>query len=212
VLDAKVGKGQYLIFLTADHGAAHNADYMKQHELPADFWYSARMTDSLNKMLNAKFHVASLVRSTQNYQVNFDLNKIANENLNFDAVKNATVDYLVRQPGVSFAANMDFIGRYPIPRHLQEMMINGYYFKRSGQVQIILNPGWYDAYAKTGTTHGTWNPYDTHIPLIWYGWNIKPGKSNREVYMTDISPTVSALLHIQMPNGSIGHVIEEVVR
>jgi predicted AlkP superfamily pyrophosphatase or phosphodiesterase len=212
VLDTKIGKGQYLIFLTADHGAAHNPDFMKQHGLPADFWYNARITDSLNKMLNVKFHVASLVRSTQNYQVNFDLNKIANENLNFDAIKNATVDYLVRQPGISFAANMDFIGRYPIPRHLQEMMINGYYFKRSGQVQIILNPGWYDAYARTGTTHGTWNPYDTHIPLLWYGWNIKPGKSNRELYMTDISPTVAALLHIQMPSGSIGHVIEEVVR
>ena len=211
MLDTKIGKGQYLVFLTADHGAAHNPDFMKQHELPGDFWYSARITDSLNRMLNTKFHVGSLVRSTQNYQVNFDLNKITNENLNFDAVKNATVDYLVRQPGISFAANMDFIGRYPIPRHLLEMMINGYYFKRSGQVQIILNPGWYDAYARTGTTHGTWNPYDTHIPLLWYGWNIKPGKSNREMYMTDISPTVAALLHIQMPNGSIGHVIEEVV-
>ena len=211
MLDTKIGKGQYLVFLTADHGVAHNPDFMKQHELPADFWYNARITDSLNRMLNAKFHVASLVRSTQNYQVNFDLNKIANENLNFDAVKNATVDYLMKQPGISFAANMDFIGRYPIPKRLQEMMTNGYYFKRSGQVQIILNPGWYDAYARTGTTHGTWNPYDTHIPLLWYGWNIKPGKSNREVYMTDIAPTVAALLHIQMPNGSIGHVIDEVV-
>jgi predicted AlkP superfamily pyrophosphatase or phosphodiesterase len=211
MLDTKIGKGQYLVFLTADHGAAHNPDFMKQHELPADFWYNARIADSLNKMLNIKFHVASLVRSIQNYQVNFDLNKIGSENLNFDAVKNATVDYLVRQPGISFAANMDFIGRYPIPKHLQEMMINGYYFKRSGQVQIILNPGWYDAYARTGTTHGTWNPYDTHIPLLWYGWSIKPGKSDREVYMTDISPTLAALLHIQMPNGSIGHVIEEVV-
>ena len=184
---------------------------MKAHELPAEFWFNSPMTDSLNKMLLAKFHVASLVRSTMNYQVNFDLNKIAGENLNFDMIKNATVDYLMRQPGVSFAANMDFIGRYPIPKRLQEMMINGYYFKRSGQVQIVLNPGWFDAYSRTGTTHGTWNPYDTHIPLLWYGWNIKPGKLNREVYMTDISPTLAALLHIQMPNGSIGHVIEEVV-
>ena len=92
------------------------------------------------------------------------------------------------------------------------MMINGYYFKRSGQVLIILTPGWYDAYSKTGTTHGTWNPYDTHIPLLWYGWNIKPGKLNREVNMTDISATLAALLHIQMPNGCIGHVIEEIVR
>jgi predicted AlkP superfamily pyrophosphatase or phosphodiesterase len=212
MLDSKIGKGQYLVFLTADHGVAHNIDFMKAHELPAEFWFSARITDSLNKMLSEKFKVASLVRSIMNFQVNFDLNKIATENLNFDMVKNATVDYLMRQPGISFAANMDFIGRYPIPKGLQEMMINGYNFKRSGQVQIILNPGWFDAYSKTGTTHGTWSPYDTHIPLLWYGWNIKPGKLNREVYMMDISPTLAALLHIQMPNGCVGHVIEELVQ
>ncbi len=107
---------------------------------------------------------------------------------------------------------MAAIGRPPVPEPLRTMMTNGYNFKRSGQVQIILNAGWYEAFSKLGTTHGTWSPYDTHIPLIWYGWNIKPGKLNREVYMTDISATLAALLHIQMPNGCIGHVIEEIVR
>ena len=75
---------------------------------------------------------------------------------------------------------------------------------------IVLNAGLFDAYSKTGTTHGTWNPYDTHIPLLWYGWNIKHGATNREVYMTDISATLAALLHIQMPNGCIGKVIEDL--
>jgi phosphopentomutase len=64
----------------------------------------------------------------------------------------------------------------------------------------------------TGTTHGEWNPYDAHIPLLWYGWTIKPGHSNQEVYMTDIAPTVAALLHIQMPNGAIGKPIEAITR
>jgi predicted AlkP superfamily pyrophosphatase or phosphodiesterase len=212
MLDSKIGKGQWLFFLTADHGVAHNIDFMKEHGLPADFWYNSRVADSLNKMLAARFNVSSLIRSIVNYQVNFDLNKITAGNLNFDAIKNATVDYLMRQPGISFAANMDFIGRYPIPKRLQEMMINGYYFKRSGQVQIVLNPGWFDAYSRTGTTHGTWNPYDTHIPLVWYGWGIKQGKLNREVYMTDIAATLASMLRIQMPNGCIGHVIEEAIK
>jgi phosphopentomutase len=57
-----------------------------------------------------------------------------------------------------------------------------------------------------------WNPYDAHIPLLFYGWNIKPGKTNRETYMTDISPTLAALLHIQMPSGSVGKVLGEVVK
>jgi len=212
MLDAKVGKGQYLVFLTADHGAAHSVGFMQQHELPADFWYSRQTADTLNKILVAKFKITSLVRSVMNYQVNFDLNKIAAENLDFDAVKKFVVEFLQRQPEILFAADMAAIGRPSIPEPLRTMMTNGYYFKRSGQVQIILNPGWYDTFNRIGTTHGTWNPYDAHIPLIWFGWNIKPGKLNREVHMTDIAPTLAAMLRIQMPNGNVGRVIEEVVK
>ena len=92
------------------------------------------------------------------------------------------------------------------------MLNNGYYPKRNGDIQIILQSHYLDAYSMTGTTHGLWNPYDTHIPLLWYGWGIKQGKLNRETYMTDIAPTIAALLKIQMPSGSVGHVISEVLK
>ena len=68
------------------------------------------------------------------------------------------------------------------------MMVNGYNFKRSGQIQIVLNPGWFGSESKTGTSHGTWSPNDTHIPLLWYGWNIKHGTSNREMYHVRYCP------------------------
>jgi predicted AlkP superfamily pyrophosphatase or phosphodiesterase len=212
MLDTRIGTGQYLLFLTADHGVAHNIGFMQQHHLPADFWYERPLTDTLNKILAAKFSNEKLILSILNYQVNFDLNKINSRHLDFDAIKKTTVDFLQQQPGILFAVDMATVGRPSVPEQLKSMMINGYYFKRSGQVQIILNPGWFEGYGKTGTTHGSWNPYDTHIPLLWYGWKIKPGKTNREVYMTDISATLAALLHIQMPNGCIGHVIEEVLK
>ncbi|MDR0544018.1 MAG: alkaline phosphatase family protein, partial [Odoribacteraceae bacterium] len=61
-------------------------------------------------------------------------------------------------------------------------------------------------------THGTWNPYDSHIPLLWMGWGIRHGHSNEEVYMTDIAPTVAALLRVQMPNGCIGKPIADVLK
>jgi hypothetical protein len=209
-LDAKVGKGQWLAFLSADHGAAHAISYMQQHNLPSNFWRGAPLTDSLNRILLAKFGTAGLVRSISSYQVNFDLQKISSGNLDFSAIKQAAIDFLQRQPEISFAVDMAWIGKAPVPERLKTMMINGYNFKRSGQVEIVLNPGSFESSSKTGTTHGAWNPYDTHIPLIWYGWNIKHGSSNREMYMYDIAPTLAALLHIQMPNGCIGKVIEEV--
>jgi len=91
------------------------------------------------------------------------------------------------------------------------MVINGYNQKLSGDIQYIYKPQYFEGSNK-GTTHGLWNPYDSHIPLLFYGWGIKKGKTHRETYMTDISATVSALLHIQMPNGCVGKVIEEVMQ
>jgi len=91
------------------------------------------------------------------------------------------------------------------------MLANGFTPTRSGDIQFIVKPGYFDGGLK-GTTHGLWNPYDSHIPLLFYGWNIKSGKTKRETYMTDISPTLAALLHIQMPSGSVGKVLGEVMR
>lgn len=210
LLDSAVGKGEYTVFLTADHGAAHSIGFMQQHNLPADYWYDTPLADTLNNLLQAKYNVAGLVRSIMNYQVNFNLPRIDSMNGNYSAIKQTVVAFLQKQPGISFAVDVDNIGNAPLPEPLKTMVVNGYNFKRSGGVQIVLNAGWFETYARTGTTHGTWNPYDTHIPLLWYGWGIRKGSSNREVHMTDIAPTVAALLHVQMPNGNVGKVIEEV--
>jgi phosphopentomutase len=69
-----------------------------------------------------------------------------------------------------------------------------------------------ESFGSGGTTHGAWGPYDAHIPLLWYGWGIKAGKTNRETYMTDIAPTIAAMLHIQMPSGNVGKVITEIAK
>jgi predicted AlkP superfamily pyrophosphatase or phosphodiesterase len=210
MLDQKVGKGQYLVFLSADHGAAHNVDFMAKHNLPADVWNSNPLKDSLNKMLATKFGAQNLVRAIKNYQVNFDLDKIDAQQLDFEKIKKETIAYLLRQPNITQAIDIAAVGASATPEPLKSMIANSYYFKRCGAIQIILNAGWYEGSGRTGTTHGTWNPYDTHIPLVWYGWHIKAGKSNKHANMTDIAPTIAALLQIQMPNGCVGKVIEEV--
>jgi predicted AlkP superfamily pyrophosphatase or phosphodiesterase len=210
-LDEKIGKGNYTVFLTADHGVAHAIGYMQKHKLPAEFLVPKPILDSLNKKLEEKFGIEKLVLSGMNYQVNFNMQKIYAQHLDFDGIKKFTVEFLQQQPGINYAVDIAKIGEAPIPEPLKTMIINGYNFKRSGAVEVIPNAGWFDGYAKTGTTHGTWNPHDTHIPLVFMGWGIHHGTSNRVINMTDIAPTVAALLHIQMPNGCIGKPIEEVI-
>jgi len=107
---------------------------------------------------------------------------------------------------------MNDIDKAMLPSMIKEMAINGYVAKRSGDILLLLNPAWLDAYVKTGTTHGTWNPYDTHIPLIWFGAGIQKGKTLQPVHMTDIAATLATLLHIQVPNACIGKTIESVLK
>ncbi|MGC4235488.1 MAG: alkaline phosphatase family protein [Niabella sp.] len=212
-LDQKVGKGNYLVFLTADHGAAHAINFMRENKMPADFLELKKVTVSLNKALEAQFGAEKLVLSNMNYQIHFNNKLIKEKNLDYEAIKKASLKFLREVPQLQFVIDIENIGAEPIPEPIKQMTINGYNNKRSGTIQVIPYPAWFEGSpGGTGTTHGTWNPHDTHIPLVWMGWGIKPGKSNREVYMTDIAPTVAALLRIQMPNGCIGKAITEITQ
>jgi predicted AlkP superfamily pyrophosphatase or phosphodiesterase len=210
-LDQKVGKGNYLVFLTADHGASHAIRYMQAHQLPADFIRSGTILAGLNTVLKNKFGTDKLVLSGANYYINFNRKAIAENKLDMDSVKKVAMVFLEGQPGIQFVADMAHIGTSPLPQPIQQMIINGYNRKRCGDITIVPEPGWFSG-AERGTTHGTWNLGDIHIPLVFMGWGIHHGATNRTVHMTDIAPTLAALLHIQMPNGCVGNVIEEAMR
>ena len=210
-LDSKIGKGNWLVFLTADHGAANAVGYSQEKRIPADFFVGSEIIASLTQLIQQKFGVSNSIRSGANYQINFDLKKIAAANADFEGIKKLAVDYLKTLPSVTYAVDMEKIRDAAIPEPILTMIINGYNFKRSGQIQVVFQPAWLESYARTGTTHGTWNPYDTHIPLIFLGWDIHPGATANLVHMTDIAPTLATLLHIQAPNGNIGTPIIDLL-
>jgi predicted AlkP superfamily pyrophosphatase or phosphodiesterase len=213
-LDQKVGKGNYTIFLTADHGAAHNPNFLQDNKIPAGFWVGGAVQKQLNQVLEQKFNVKNLVTSFSNYQVHFNNAMVEKNSLDESALRKEAVNFLRKQPNIAFVADINNIEEAHLPALLKERVINGYNSRRSGPITFVLDPGYYSGSAPvgTGTTHGTWNPYDAHIPLLWYGWGVQKGSSNKHVNMTDIAPTVAAMLHIQEPNGCIGKPIEEVIK
>ncbi|TFF34040.1 alkaline phosphatase PafA [Mucilaginibacter psychrotolerans] len=211
-LDAKVGKGNYTVFLTADHGAAHNPQFLIDHNIPAGYWDDGAARTQMNAMLENKYKVKNLVLGLENYQVNFNYAAINKEGLSEEALKLDVIQYLQKQPGVAFVVDMQRAQTANIPEELRARIINGYSVEHSGTVQIVLKPGYYSGHGGTGTTHGTWNPYDAHIPLVFMGWGIKHGSLVRETHMTDIAATIAALLHIQAPSANIGTAIGEVLK
>lgn len=217
-LDQTVGQGNYLLFLTADHGAAHNPEFLKDKKIPAGI--SFNVTADINQYLKDMYKKdVKLVDTILNYQVFLnDTLLAANKSFNRDEIKSVVRNWLLNvMPSkygvpVSYVMDMENIDKNAVPEPIRKMAINGYNYSRSGCLQMILNPGWFESDKFTGTTHGSWNPYDAHIPLLWYGWHISKGETNREVNMTDISATLAAILHIQMPNGCVGKPITEIVK
>jgi predicted AlkP superfamily pyrophosphatase or phosphodiesterase len=210
-LDATIGKGQYTVFLTADHGVAHIPGFDKEHQLPGGSFDDDELFKEMNMQLKQQFGKDSLVVSLENFQVTLNHSLIKSASLDKKNIEESVIEFLQKQESVAQVFDVKEIMTFPITAKQREMLANGYFPQRSGDIQIVLKPGYVEGKG-VGTSHGLWNPYDSHIPLLWYGWGIKHGTSNREVYMTDIAPTVSALLHIQMPSGCIGKVIEEVMK
>ncbi|HVX49378.1 MAG TPA: alkaline phosphatase PafA [Chitinophagaceae bacterium] len=211
-LDASVGKNQYTVFLTADHGVAHAAGFMKEMSMPGGLFDEGGTIREMNAKLKDKYGKEHIIRGIFNYQVVLNNELLdSTEYINREDIVNWVVNYLQQQPAVSRAFRLDNLANVTMNSTQKNMITNGYYPSRCGDIQFILKPGFYEGGA-TGTTHGAWNPYDAHIPLLFYGWGIKHGKLNRETYMTDIAPTIAALLHIQMPSGCVGHVIEDVMK
>ncbi len=212
-LDEHVGKEEYTLFLSADHGAAHNPRYFKDKKGNAGYFDTKKHKAEINMMLELKFAEKNLVISLMNYQVHLNNTFIAEAKLDEAAIRDAIVAYMKKIDGVAFVTDMEKTAISSIPARIKERVINGYNIKRSGIIQYILEPQWFSGKENgTGTTHGTWSSYDAHIPLVFMGWGINKGKTNRETHMVDIAPTLAAILKIEEPNGNIGVPIEEVIK
>ena len=210
-LDAKTGKGNYLLFLTADHGVANTPGFLAEHKIPGGTFSDLALAAELNKKIEENFAIKKAVVSLQNYQVYLDIDAMEKQGKDAEALKKLIIKTLKEKDFITNAFETKKISTETLPEPVKKMVSNSYNDKRSGDIQFVPKAGYFDGGPK-GTTHGLWNPYDAHIPLVWFGWGVKQGKTNRETYMTDIAATVAAMLQIQMPSGCVGQVIPELIK
>ena len=216
-LDHQVGRGNYLLFLTADHGGAHNWKFMQDHKLNGGPWHDESGRKAMEEAVASHYgkQLKPVIADLMDYRVFLDRKSISEQGLDIKVVKQVIINQLLTSPNVNFAAAYDQLMTTPLPPVLRDRMLMGYHPRRSGDIIFVPEAGYYDYgswSSPTGTTHGEWNPYDAHIPLLFYGWNIEHGATSREVHITDIAATVCQLLRIQQPNACVGEAITEITK
>lgn len=209
-LDQRVGRGNYLFFLTADHAAADVPQFLMNERIPAGYYSSKPMAQELNAHLQKRFKQAELVEYIINEQVYLNHRNIAAAGLSLQEVQQSTVEYLALQPYVVDAFTAVQMRQQEYSQGIRHLLQMGFFRPRSGDVLYLLNPAWMHE-LDIATTHGSGYNYDTHVPLLWYGWQVLPGESYKRQNITDIAPTVSHKLGIGLPNGATGEPIEDIL-
>lgn len=211
-LDQAFGKGNYLLFLSADHGAPNAAGFLLENKyLNAGTLSSDEMRKRMNQFLKGKLGDSSLVKRIFDFQAYLDIKRIDSLGLNLKEVKKELVNYLKAQKEIWNAFDEEDLMSTILPPVVKEKISNSYYFRRSGDVQYFYKPQYVEGPAN-GVEHGAWYPYDSHIPCVFFGWGVKPGRTYRETSMADITPTIASMLRIQMPSGCIGKAITELIK
>ena len=213
-LDKTVGPGQALVFLTADHGAAHSPAFLQAHRLPAGAVGAGIMRDTLQNRLVRHHGPGNWVLSYENQQVYLNRTLASQKKVDFHELSEEVVRTMVQLPGVSRALTAEDIQKSHWESGTRMFLENGYYPKRCGDVLVVLEPGWYEAYSfpAKGTTHGESWAYDTHVPLLFWGWHVKHGESVAPARIVDIAATLARFLHLQEPSGCSGVPLAEVLR
>ena len=135
-----------------------------------------------------------------------DKKLIAEKGLTFDAVADAARDARARRAGLRRRLHADR-ARQPQPRRRAVLRRDrkSWNGELSGDVQFVLKPYWMFTSSTASTTHGSPHPYDTHVPILFYGpaW-MRAGRIDQRVEVVDIAPTLSALLGVAAPSASEG--------
>ncbi len=209
-LDRKVGEGEYLVFLTADHGAVDVPAYLQDQKLPAGYMDSRGMTTKFREFMSYTYGDANLIQNYSNAQFFLDHDVIKSLDLELEDVQDNIARELLGYEGISMVFTGHQMEHNEYTRGIPYIIQNGYNQKRSGDVLLVLDPA-VVYYPRTGSTHGSPFVYDTHVPLVFFGKGISRGSTVERTEIPDIAPTISSLMGIAFPNGTTGRPIEDVL-
>ncbi len=209
-IDSYIGKGNVVVMLTSNHGAAFSSKYLSDNGLPSGAFSINQAASLLSSYLNARYGKGSWISSYSNLQFYFNRELIAESKLKLSDFQNDAAQFLLQFSGVANVLTSTSIENTAYDKGIFRLMQNSYNQKRSGDILLNLAPGWVEKNNDV-VDNGSGYRYDAHVPLLWYGWKIPRQVVYHSISITDIAPTISSILDIAFPSGAQGTPISEIV-
>lgn len=209
-LEKNVGKGNFAVFITADHGVVNAPGYLKDRRIHAGGFKIDTYQKELKIYLQKEYGEGEWLSYYTNQQVYLNRRLIADKKINLKEVQDKVVEFTRGYEGVREVIPAHKLMSLDPGNNLVKLLQNGYHYQRCGDVYIVLDPQWIDEEDPFagGTTHGSPYAYDTHVPFIIMGEGITAGRTSQQAYIVDIAPTLAYYLRIMEPSGSVGKVLD----
>lgn len=212
-LDARVGRGRYVVALSADHGVSPIPERAAAEGIEAGRTVSDELRDDLEALLTERFGEGPHVAAIRNGELYFAPGV-------YDALRARPDDaaavraLLKRAPGVWRVYSRDTVRQAaaaadPVTRAAALSFFEG----RSGDLTLIYKPYWIESgfALRLAASHGSPHRYDTQVPVVLYGAGIAPGRHGAPVTPADVAPTLAALAGVELPHAD-GRVLHEALR
>lgn len=202
-LDKKVGKGNYTIFLTADHAAVDVTAYLESTKIPSGNFNVKAFRKNIEQYVEKEFGDKNLISYASSNLIFFNYILLDKMKIDSQLLQQKLSAFVLSQDKVHQVYTRNQIVNGAFTEGMDNMIKNGFNHKRSGDVVYVLDPSVVPS-RRTGSTHGSGFSYDTHVPLLFYGKGIKHGQTTTRSEIVDIAPTIASLLNISFPNGTTG--------
>ena len=210
-LEKYIGHNNYMLFLTADHGAANNILYSTDQKIPSGLFDLKQVDSLLEKQLSESYGPGEYVVDFSGHGIYFNSALLDQKKIAPVDIQKKTADFLLKMQGVAIAIPAEELKRETCRDGVLGLLQRGFNWQRSPDVLFALDPSWMEWGSKTGTTHGAAYSYDIHVPLLFYGWTIPHGNSVDPVFITDVAPTLATMLNIEFPSGTSGKPISSLM-
>jgi len=204
------GRANLLVVLTADHGVAPLVEVNQKRKMPGGRIDKAEYLAKVESALVKKFGEGKWIIAQ--WESGFYLNDelIEKKKLKHSAVEDEAAAAAMQLPYVARTYTRTLLMRHERGASLiDDYVARAFYPQRGPDVVVITKP--YYLFGKSGTGHGSPYDYDTHVPLLFWGGNVRSGVYTERVGISDVAPTLAAILQVETPSGSIGHILQQVV-
>lgn len=208
-LDDNIGKEEYTLFLTSDHGAGMPRAYLKEKGLPNGELNQRDILKSLRTIAESEKLSKEWIEKVTNLNVYFNDSMKFAENEVYHVLKAKCLIWLNQQNGIARVVDVEITAASDDER--EQMALRGFHPKRSGDLILIEEANW-TTYTDKGSTHGSPYEYDTHVPLLFYGVGITKGVDITEYPVTSIVPSLSILFGFQTNQISHGPIIKDLFK